>query len=73
MADFRIRGVVTLTFLNDPAEPFFESESVVLVERWLELSDTALALNPAKTRTRRHRAHLLRYPRQAIRNLAGRC
>jgi hypothetical protein len=73
MANFPIRGVATLTFLNNPVEPIVESESVALVERWLELGDKALALNPsAKTQTLRHRACLprfsslcLRYARQA--------
>jgi hypothetical protein len=44
MADFRIRGVVTLTFLNDPLE------SVGFAKRWLELGDKALALNPSAAR-----------------------
>jgi hypothetical protein len=47
MADFRMRGVVTMTFLNDPFE------SVGFAKRWLELGDKALALNPSATRHRR--------------------
>jgi hypothetical protein len=48
MADFRIRGVVTMTLLNHPFE------SVGFAKRWLELGDKALALNPSPTTGRRH-------------------
>jgi hypothetical protein len=44
MADFRIRGVITMTLLNDPFE------SVGFAKRWLELGDKALALSPSATR-----------------------
>jgi len=37
MADFPIRGVVTLTFFNDTLESIFASESVEFVKLWLEL------------------------------------
>jgi hypothetical protein len=47
MADFRIRGVVTMTLFNDPFE------SVDFAKRWLELGDKALALNPSPTTGRR--------------------
>ena len=48
MADFRIRGVIAMTLLNDPFE------SVGFAKRWLELGDKALALNPSATKGRRH-------------------
>ena len=43
MANFPIRGVVTLTLLGDPLEYLFAPESLEFGERWLELADKALA------------------------------
>lgn len=48
MADLPIRGLLTLTFLSDPLEPIFESESLVFVERCFQLGDEAFALNPQR-------------------------
>jgi len=54
MADFPIRGVVTLTFFKDTLESVFASESVEFVKSWLELGDKALALNPLVIRREGH-------------------
>jgi hypothetical protein len=60
MADFRIRGVVTMTLLNDPFE------SVGFAKRWLELGDKALALNPSATRHPRLNSFRLRRARSKL-------
>jgi len=60
MADFRIRGVVTMTLLNDPFE------SVGFAKRWLELGDRALALNPSATRHPRPNSFRFRRARSKL-------
>ena len=69
MADFPVRGMVTLTFLKDSSEPVLESESDVLVERWLKLADRALALTTAPKRRHRHRTQLPRFSPFPSRNV----
>lgn len=42
-------GVINLTSPQGPLALIFESASGVLVQWWLDLADTSLALNPSST------------------------